>query len=98
RRAAQLIDLRAGAGHHRAVSDGPTVEASSTKQPSDVQRDAGRAESPARAVPARRARAWTREPLLHFAVLGLALFGLFRVVGPAVPETGETIVVSADTL
>lgn len=68
------------------------------KQPSDVQRDAGRAESPARAVPARRVRAWIREPLLHFAVLGLALFGLFRVVGPAAPETGETIVVSADTL
>lgn len=39
-------------------------------------------------------RPWYREPLLHFAVLGIALFGLFRVVGPA--EEGETIVVSAD--
>jgi peptidyl-prolyl cis-trans isomerase C len=42
-------------------------------------------------------RRWYREPLVHFAVLGLALFGLFRVVGPT-PQTGETIVVSAETL
>ncbi|HLT39311.1 MAG TPA: peptidylprolyl isomerase [Enhygromyxa sp.] len=41
------------------------------------------------------ARPWYREPLLHFAVLGVALFGLFRVVGPA--DEGETIVVSAQT-
>jgi hypothetical protein len=41
------------------------------------------------------ARPWYREPLLHFAVLGLALFGLHRIVGPE-PE-GETIVVSAHT-
>jgi parvulin-like peptidyl-prolyl isomerase len=41
------------------------------------------------------ARAWFREPLLHFAVLGVALFGLFRVVGP--DEQGATIVVTADT-
>lgn len=40
-------------------------------------------------------RSWYREPLLHFAVLGLALFGLFRLVGP--DPLGETIVVSADT-
>ena len=39
-------------------------------------------------------RAWFREPLLHFAVLGVALFGLFRLVGPA--EEGETIIVSAE--
>jgi hypothetical protein len=39
--------------------------------------------------------AWLREPLLHFAVLGLALFGLYRLVAP--PELGETIVVSAET-
>lgn len=42
-------------------------------------------------------RRWYREPLVHFAVLGVALFGLFRVVGPS-PQTGETIVVSAETL
>jgi peptidyl-prolyl cis-trans isomerase C len=42
-------------------------------------------------------RRWYREPLVHFAVLGVALFGLFRVVGPT-PQTGETIVVSAETL
>ncbi len=41
------------------------------------------------------ARPWYREPLLHFAVLGLALFGLFRLVGEVKP--GETILVSADT-
>ncbi|MFO7561204.1 MAG: peptidylprolyl isomerase [Enhygromyxa sp.] len=41
------------------------------------------------------ARPWYREPLLHFAVLGLALFGLFRLVGDD-PE-GETIVISAKT-
>jgi peptidyl-prolyl cis-trans isomerase C len=41
------------------------------------------------------ARAWIREPLLHFAVLGIALFGLFRVVGPE--DEGETIIVTADT-
>jgi peptidyl-prolyl cis-trans isomerase C len=41
-------------------------------------------------------RRWYREPLVHFAVLGVALFGLFRVVGPS-PQTGETIVVSAET-
>jgi hypothetical protein len=34
---------------------------------------------------------------LHFAGLGLALFGLFRLVGPP-EQVGETIVVSADTL
>lgn len=41
------------------------------------------------------ARPWYREPLLHFAVLGVALFGLFRLVGPQ--AEGETIVVSAET-
>lgn len=41
------------------------------------------------------ARPWYREPLLHFAVLGLALFGLFRLVAPR--DAGETIIVSADT-
>ena len=41
-------------------------------------------------------RPWYREPLLHFAVLGLALFGLFELVRPA--PAGETIVVSPDTL
>lgn len=40
-------------------------------------------------------RPWYREPLVHFAVLGLLLFGLFRLVGPT--EYGETIVVTADT-
>ena len=40
-------------------------------------------------------RPWYREPLLHFAALGLALFGLFRLVGT--PEPGETIVVTAET-
>lgn len=40
-------------------------------------------------------RPWYREPLLHFAVLGLALFGLFRMVGS--DHAGETIVVSAQT-
>jgi hypothetical protein len=43
-----------------------------------------------------RVRPWYREPLLHFAALGLALFGLFELVGP--DRAGETIVVSADTL
>lgn len=42
------------------------------------------------------ARPWYREPLLHFAVLGLALFGLFELVGSE--PTGGTIIVSADTL
>lgn len=42
-------------------------------------------------------RRWYREPLLHFAVLGVALFGLFRIVSPPV-QSGETIVVSAETL
>jgi len=42
-----------------------------------------------------RPRPWYREPLLHFAALGLALFGLFRLVGPHDP--GQTIVVTADT-
>jgi peptidyl-prolyl cis-trans isomerase C len=42
------------------------------------------------------ARPWYREPLLHFAVLGLALFGLFRLVRPE--QGGETIVVSSETL
>lgn len=41
------------------------------------------------------ARAWFREPLIHFAVLGLILFGLFRMVAPA---PSDTIVVSADTV
>jgi peptidyl-prolyl cis-trans isomerase C len=41
------------------------------------------------------ARTWLREPLLHFAVLGVALFGLFRLVGP--DDEGETIIVTADT-
>ncbi|KIG15356.1 hypothetical protein DB30_05688 [Enhygromyxa salina] len=42
------------------------------------------------------ARPWYREPLLHFAVAGAALFGLYEQVRPA--PAGETIVVSADTL
>jgi peptidyl-prolyl cis-trans isomerase C len=42
-------------------------------------------------------RRWYREPLVHFAVLGVALFGLFGLVGPEL-KTGETIVVSSDTL
>jgi peptidyl-prolyl cis-trans isomerase C len=42
-------------------------------------------------------RRWYCEPLVHFAVLGLALFALFRVVGPT-PQTGETILVSSETL
>lgn len=41
------------------------------------------------------ARPWFREPLLHFAIAGLALFGLFRVLAP---EPSQTIVVSADTV
>jgi peptidyl-prolyl cis-trans isomerase C len=39
------------------------------------------------------ARAWFREPLIHFAILGVALFGLFRLVAP---PPSATIVVSAD--
>jgi peptidyl-prolyl cis-trans isomerase C len=42
-------------------------------------------------------RRWYREPLVHFAVLGVALFGLFRLVGPS-PQTAETILVSTETL
>lgn len=40
-------------------------------------------------------RALLREPLLHFALAGIALFGLFRLLGPT--PTDE-IVVSADTI
>jgi parvulin-like peptidyl-prolyl isomerase len=40
-------------------------------------------------------RRWTREPLLQFAVLGLVLFGVFRLVG--VDEPGETVVITAAT-
>jgi peptidyl-prolyl cis-trans isomerase C len=55
-------------------------------------------------LPARRAqailaamaaRAWFREPLIHFALLGVALFGLFRLVAP---PPSDTIVVSAQTV
>ncbi len=41
------------------------------------------------------ARAWFREPLIHFALLGVALFVLFRLVAPT---ASDTIVVSADTV
>jgi hypothetical protein len=41
------------------------------------------------------ARAWFREPLLHFALAGLVLFGLFRAVAPT---PASTIVVSRDTV
>lgn len=48
-----------------------------------------------RAMGTPRTRPWTREPLLHFVLLGLLLFGLHRVVAPA---PARTIVVSADTV
>jgi peptidyl-prolyl cis-trans isomerase C len=41
------------------------------------------------------ARKWFREPLIHFALLGVALFGLFRLVAP---PPSNTIVVSAETV
>lgn len=41
-------------------------------------------------------RPWHREPLIHFAVLGLALFGLFALVGPG-DEDGEAIVLTERT-
>ncbi len=41
------------------------------------------------------ARAWFREPLIHFALLGVALFGLFRLVAP---RPSATIVVSEETV
>lgn len=41
------------------------------------------------------ARPWTREPLLHFLLIGLALFGLHRVLAPA---PARTIEVSSDTV
>src|SRR5262245_42337316 len=36
-----------------------------------------------------------KEPLLHFAVLGLGLFALYRLVVGEAPEVGEEIVVDA---
>lgn len=42
------------------------------------------------------ARSWLREPLLHFAALGLALFVVYALVGPQ-DEAGGTIRVSAET-
>jgi peptidyl-prolyl cis-trans isomerase C len=41
------------------------------------------------------ARAWFREPLIHFVLLGVVLFGLFRLVAP---PPSDTIVVSAETV
>ncbi|MFV8753513.1 peptidylprolyl isomerase [Nannocystaceae bacterium ST9] len=41
------------------------------------------------------ARAWFREPLIHFAILGVILFGLHRLLAP---PPSSTIVVSADTV
>lgn len=43
------------------------------------------------------ARAWLREPLLHFAVLGLALFGVYALVGEDEAVEGGVIRVSTET-
>jgi hypothetical protein len=37
---------------------------------------------------------WLREPLLHFLVIGLALFALYRVLNPAAMESPREIVVT----
>src|SRR5512145_1083371 len=37
-------------------------------------------------------RRWLREPLLHFLLLGLAIFGAFKVVAPADPPQSSIVV------
>jgi hypothetical protein len=38
--------------------------------------------------------AWLREPLLHFLVIGLALFALYRALNPGIAESPREIVVT----
>ena len=42
-------------------------------------------------------RRWLREPLLHFALLGAAIFGAYRLIAPPVSDASE-ILITADRI
>jgi hypothetical protein len=50
-------------------------------------------------IPPRRLRRWLRDPLFHFMLAGVALFGIYRVLNPSAeaPE-GDRIVLTQDDL
>jgi len=51
-------------------------------------------------IPPRRFRRWLRDPLFHFMLVGVALFGIYRVLNPSVegPDASGQIALTQDDL